>query len=147
MADRILPPGFLQKLAERHGLALLSAPEEPASTVQASTSPLSRTHQFANLLGSAARATRSVAKTSLGIGWASDEQAVARLDVCRQCPGNHAVWKNGDVHTCGPMLASMKGQGEGTCGCILHREARDLAENCLFGWWSQTATGTHDDSG
>ncbi len=107
----------------------------------------SRSRQFVNLIGSAARATRSVARTSLGIHRATDEQVEARLNICRQCPGNHGIWKHGDVHTCGPMLASMKGQGEGTCGCILRRKARDLTEDCPFGWWPKPATGTHGDTG
>lgn len=95
----------------------------------------SRTRQVANLIGSAARATRSVTKTSLGIHRATDKQVDARLNVCRQCPGNHAIWKHGDVHTCGPMLQSMKAEGGGTCGCILRRKVRDLTEHCPFGWW------------
>lgn len=102
-------------------------------------SRLSRTRQIVNILDSAARATRSVTKTSLGIDRATDEQVEARLNVCRNCPGGHAVWASGgeDVYTCGPMLESMKGQGEGTCGCILRKKARDLAEDCPFGWWSK----------
>lgn len=95
----------------------------------------SRPRRIANLISSAARATRSVARTSLGINRATDEQIDARLNVCRQCPGNHAIWKNGDVHTCGPMLQSMADTGGGTCGCILRRKARDLTEDCPFGWW------------
>ena len=95
----------------------------------------SRPRQIVNVARSAARATRSVARTSLGINRATAEQVEARLNTCRQCPGDHAVWKHGDVHTCGPMLQSMKGEGGGTCVCILHRKARDLTENCPFGWW------------
>lgn len=102
----------------------------------------SRSRQIANLIDSAAHATHSVARTSLGINRASDEQVEVRLDICRQCPGNHAVWKNGDVHTCGPMLQSMKGEGGGTCGCILGRKARDLTEECPFGWWPEPPIGT-----
>lgn len=102
----------------------------------------SRPRQIANLIGSAARATRSVARTSLGINRATDEQVEARLNVCRQCPGNHAMWKNGDVHTCGPMLQSMADNGGGTCGCILPRKARDLTETCPFGWWPEPPIGT-----
>jgi hypothetical protein len=33
------------------------------------------------------------------------------------------------------MLASMREAGEGTCGCVLRRKARDLAEDCPFSWW------------
>ena len=61
----------------------------------------------------AGHAATSVAKTTLGIDRASEEQVEARLDVCRQCPGQHAVWRDEDVHTCGPMLASMREAGQG----------------------------------
>lgn len=107
-------------------------------TVPPSKPRPSRPRQVVNLVGSAARATRSVARTSLGIHRATNEQVEARLNVCRSCPGGHATWKNGDVHTCGPMLESMKGSGHGTpgtCGCILRKKARDLKEDCPFGWW------------
>ena len=107
----------------------------------------SRPRQIVNMARSAARATRSVTRTSLGIDRASDEQVDARLNVCRQCPGNHAVWKNGNVHTCGPMLRSMAGNGGGTCGCILRRKARDLTEQCPFGWWPEPPIGTPVGSG
>jgi len=143
LADRVLPPGFLRRLAERHGLSVPPpSPEGPSLTPHASTAALPKARPLANLIGSAARATRSVVKTSLGMDRATDEQVEARLEVCRQCPGGHATWKNGDVHTCGPMLASMKGQGEGTCGCILRRKARDLTETCPFGWWPEPPIGT-----
>lgn len=80
-------------------------------------------------------AAASVAKTSLGIDRASDEQIKARLDVCRACPGGHAIYRRDKLHTCGPMLQSMRDAGRGTCGCILRGKARDPAEDCPFGWW------------
>lgn len=70
---------------------------------------------------------------------ATDAQVKARLDVCRSCPGNHAVWKNGDVSTCGPMLESIRGKAGGTCGCVLRKKARDLQEQCPFRWWPEIA--------
>jgi hypothetical protein len=91
--------------------------------------------QALNVITAVSHAAKSVAKTTLGIDMASNEQIEARLAVCRQCPGNHAVYRNGDLHTCGPMLASMREAGEGTCGCVLSKKARDLAEDCPFGWW------------
>ena len=106
------------------------------------TSQPSKSRQIINMARSAARATRSVARTNLGINRASHQQVEVRLDVCRQCPGNHAIWKNGDVHTCGPMLQSMADNGGGTCGCILRRKARDLIETCPFGWWPEPPIGT-----
>ncbi len=101
-----------------------------------------KTRQTLNVIRHAGHAARSVAKTTLGIDRASEAQVEARLNVCRQCPGGHAVWtpggpRGGDVHTCGPMLQSMRDAGEGTCGCILHKKARDRAEDCPFGWWSK----------
>lgn len=102
---------------------------------EAGNAPSGSLATYARVARRAAHATRSVAKTSLGMHRATNEQVEARLNVCRQCPGGHATWKDGDVHTCGPMLESMKGNGQGTCGCILRRKARDLAEDCPFGWW------------
>lgn len=91
--------------------------------------------QALNVIGAATHAAKSVAKTTLGIGRATDARVQARLDVCRQCPGGHAIWRDDELHTCGPMLESMRDAGKGTCGCILEKKARDLAEDCPFGWW------------
>ncbi len=102
------------------------APPQPASKLRAA----------ARVTRRVARAARSIAKTSIGIDRATDEQVEARLNVCRQCPGSHAVWRDGNVFTCGPMLASMREAGtSGGCGCVLRKKARDLAEGCPFGWW------------
>jgi len=98
--------------------------------------------QGLSVLRHAGHAATSVAKTTLGIERATDEQVEARLNVCRRCPGNHAVWRDEDVHTCGPMLASMRGAGVGTCGCVLRKKARDLAEDCPFGWWPKVSTAS-----
>jgi hypothetical protein len=103
--------------------------------------------QGLNVLRHAGHAATSVAKTSLGIDRATDEQVEARLNVCRQCPGDHAIWRNGDVHTCGPMLASVREAGEGTCGCVLRKKARDLAEDCPFGWWPEASLCEDDSTG
>ena len=91
--------------------------------------------QGLNILRHAGHAATSVAKTTLGIDRATDEQVEARLNVCRNCPGGHAVWRDGDVYTCGLMLTSMREAGEGTCGCALRKKVHDLAEECPFGWW------------
>ena len=120
-----------------------ASPEQPLAPESVPARPQSartrrhpsRLRQAANLTRAAAHAAGSVAKTSLGIDRASDELIDARLDVCRQCPGDHATWKNGDVHTCGPMVESAVRAGDGTCGCILRAKARDAAENCPFGYW------------
>jgi hypothetical protein len=106
-----------------------------------SPSPL---RQAANVARRALHAGASVAKTTVGIDRATDEQVEARLDVCRKCPGGHAVWKNGNVYTCGPMLASMREADDAAapCGCVLRKKARDLAEQCPFGWWPELPSGT-----
>src|SRR5699024_5669787 len=103
----------------------------------------------------AAHAAKSVAKTSVGIDRASDQQVEARLKVCRHCPGNHAVWRhNGKtitpqtaeerdrlrtsgatVFTCGPMLEQQTPSTSKTRGCTLNKKARDLAEDCPNEWW------------
>lgn len=95
----------------------------------------SPTRQVINVAKAAGHAAKSIAKTSIGVDRATDEQVEARLEVCRSCPGGHAVWRGGDIYTCGPMIDSMREAGEGTCGCILRKKARDLAEGCPFGWW------------
>lgn len=103
------------------------------------------TRQVLNVMEHAIRGAASIAKTSLGIDRASEEQVEERLNVCRKCPGGHAVWKDGDIHTCGSMLQSMRDAGQGTCGCILSKKTRDLAENCPFGWWPQSEKGVENE--
>lgn len=85
----------------------------------------------------AAHAAGSVLKTSvLRRDRVSETDYAARLAVCRKCPGGHATFKrDGRLHTCGPMLESMKGNGQGTCGCVLAKKARDAKESCPFGYW------------
>ncbi len=93
--------------------------------------PLTRDHVAKHAL----RGARSIAKTSLGIDRLPAEQITARLDVCRACPGEHATFRKGDVHTCGPMLKSLKDKNRKTCGCILRAKAKDRKEDCPFGYW------------
>ena len=89
-----------------------------------------------NAIRRIAHAGRSIVKTSMGIDLAAPDQIEARLAVCRNCPGGHAIFKDGDVHTCGPMLEGLKSSGKGKpCGCILRKKARDLKEDCPFGYW------------
>ena len=82
-------------------------------------------------------AALSTAKTSLlrrdRVG---DDHHAARLAVCEDCPGGHAVkGKDGSLRTCGPMLASLTVEGKSTCGCVLNQKARDLKQACPFGYW------------
>jgi len=66
----------------------------------------------------------------------SEADYQARLEVCRHCPGGHATFKaDGNLHTCGPMIQSLKQQGQKTCGCVLSKKARDAEESCPFGYW------------
>lgn len=91
--------------------------------------------QMITVAGRVAHAAGSIAKTTVGIDRALPGEVEARLNVCRKCPGAHAIWKDGDVHTCGPMIASLTRAGHGTCGCVLKKKALDAAEHCPFGWW------------
>lgn len=63
------------------------------------------------------------------------EQIHAKLNICRACPGGHAVWRDGDVYTCGPMFEGLRRSGQAPCGCVLRLKASDSAENCPFDWW------------
>ena len=119
-----------------HGVEWINKPKATEKVKPQPGTP-SIARQALNVTEHVLHGAASIAKTSLGIGRASDEQVEARLNVCRRCPGGHAVWApgGGDVHTCGPILLSMRDAGQGTCGCILHRKARDLTEDCPFGWW------------
>lgn len=124
-----------REIISKHG----PRPPLPADTLdseQGADRSASRLSRVGNVLRGAARAARSVAKTSLGIDRASDEQVEARLGVCRACPGHHATFKqNGDLNTCGPMVKSIADAGLKTCGCVLNKKARDLKEDCPFGYW------------
>lgn len=122
-----------------HGVEWINKPKV-TEEAKLQTGTLSIARQALNVTEHVLHGAASIAKTSLGIDRATDEQVEARLNICRRCPGGHAVWTpgGGDVHTCGPMLESMRLSGQGTCGCILHKKARDLAEDCPFGWWPQS---------
>ncbi len=89
------------------------------------------------LLSSASHGAKSVAKTQvLRKDRASEAVYSQRLEVCKSCPGGHATFKdNGSLHTCGPMIKSMVDSGQKTCGCVLSRKARDIKEDCPFGYW------------
>lgn len=94
------------------------------------------TKRIARAVKTAAHAGKSVAKTKLiRKDRVTDEQFEMRLDVCRQCPDDYAVWRNGDVHTCGKMIQSLVQANSPTCGCILREKARDRKEQCPLGHW------------
>lgn len=89
-----------------------------------------------NLLKNSANAIKSVVKTEiLRIDRVTDEEYDRRLNICRSCPGNHAVFKDNKLYTCGPMLKSAMQSGESTCGCILDKKARDSKQHCPFNYW------------
>lgn len=95
-----------------------------------------------NALVAAANGVKSIVKTRLlRLDRLSDLQVEDRLKVCRSCPGGHATFKKGHLHTCGPMIKSIRAQGRGPCGCILRAKARDLKEDCPFGYWPKLDTG------
>ena len=73
--------------------------------------------------GHATLAALSTAKTSLlRRDRVSDGHHAARLAVCGDCPGGHAVkGKDGSLRTCGPMLASLTVEGKSTCVCVLNQ--------------------------
>lgn len=162
MADEIkIPIEYIEQVSRRRDPALIDraeqgriridgsmwyfAPEVWKRILRGEDLAPTKMRQALNVLGAASHAARSVVKTSIGIDRATNEQVESRLAICRQCPGDHAVFRSGELHTCGPMIASMREAGEGTCGCILEKKARDLAEDCPFGWWpivQREATGS-----
>ena len=83
-------------------------------------------------------AAKSVVKTQvLRQDRVTPEAFELRLAVCQNCPGGHATYnKDGSLHTCGPMLQSLKDAGQKTCGCVLKAKARDAKESCPFNHWS-----------
>lgn len=90
-----------------------------------------------NLVKSAASGAASVVKTEvLRKDRASEDLYKERLNTCANCPGNHAVYKNGALYTCGKMLDSMTGQLP-TCGCVLTKKARDKSQKCPMGYWKE----------
>ena len=91
--------------------------------------------QISNVISSVATATKSIVKTSLGIDVVDDQEFNRRLNICRQCPGSHAIFKNGNLHTCGKMLESARNKGERTCGCVLNQKAKDKSQHCPNDYW------------
>lgn len=96
-----------------------------------------RLHEAGRVAKSGLRAAASVAKTAVGIDRLPEVEVEARLAVCRKCPGDHAVFKKGKLHTCGPMLKSMREKRRKTCGCVLRKKALDRRQDCPFGYWAQ----------
>jgi uncharacterized protein (UPF0216 family) len=116
----------------------------------------SRIRSAGNFLINGVKGGAKYVKAIVGVDPVTPEQKKERLDVCRNCPGNHAVWAIGgkkikkpddkkrkslqndpaaSVYTCGPMLESLKKSGQGTCGCILDKKASLKSESCPFGYW------------
>lgn len=99
--------------------------------------PSSLLRQTRSVVGGVAHGLSSVAKTSvLRRDRVSDAFYRTRLDICKGCPGGHAKFhKNGSLSTCGPMLKSLRDEGQQTCGCVLSKKALDVKESCPFGYW------------
>lgn len=64
----------------------------------------------------------------------TDEEYNERLSICTNCPGNHAVFKNGALFTCGKFANSITGKLP-TCGCVLTKKARDAKQDCPMKYW------------
>jgi len=95
-----------------------------------------KTEQVKNATKAITAAAKSVVKTQiLRKGRVSDEMYKERLNTCTNCPGNHAVFKNGALHTCGQFKDSITGKLP-TCGCVLTKKARDESQNCPMGYWA-----------
>ena len=79
----------------------------------------------ARVSGRVSSAALSTAKTSLlRRDRVSDGHHAARLAVCGDCPGGHALKGNdGSLRTCGPMLASLTVEGKSPCWCVLNQKA------------------------
>ncbi|MEM9109157.1 MAG: DUF6734 family protein [Planctomycetota bacterium] len=97
----------------------------------------SKLRQAGNMLKSVSHAAGSIARTKIAGQRLSNEAYQQRLDVCQQCPGGHAKMRRGEVHSCGPMLASIKGK-KPTCGCYLKSKARDPKQDCPMGYWPKS---------
>lgn len=102
-----------------------------------SDSPKLTFRQTRSLLANVTHGLSSVAKTSvLRRDRVSDAFYRTRLDICKGCPGGHAKFhKNGSLSTCGPMIKSLRDEGQKTCGCVLNKKARDVKESCPLGYW------------
>lgn len=80
---------------------------------------------------------KSIIKTTLlRLDRLDDISVNRRLAVCRNCPSNHAMFRNGRLWSCG-KLSKQNNQRDGRlpCGCILRYKARDAKANCPLGHW------------
>lgn len=90
-----------------------------------------------NVAKNASKAIKSIVKTEvLRMDRADDELYKERLNTCANCPGGHAVFKNGTLYTCGKMLDSITGAAP-TCGCVLTKKARDKKQECPMKYWKR----------
>lgn len=115
------------------------------------------------MIRQAAQAAASVAATSVGIGRVTPAEYNERIAVCRQCPGNYAIWKtprgsrvqpktqeqrqgllkaHAQVQTCGSILD----KNPRTCGCFLHQKAKGRSNRCPNGWWPGDNPATPEET-
>ena len=116
-----------------------------------------RFSRVGSLARAASHAAGSVAKTGLlRRDRVTDEQYRERLDTCRNCPGGHATFKGSGesrrLHTCGPMVESMASASDEDgsprpCGCVLTKKARDVREDCPFGYWPTIESEAIEEAG
>lgn len=105
-------------------------------SIESKRAELTISAQAKNATKSIASAAKSIVKTQvLRKGRVSDDLYKKRLNTCTNCPGNHAVFKNGALHTCGQFKDSITGKLP-TCGCVLTKKARDESQNCPMGYWA-----------
>lgn len=96
-----------------------------------------KTQQAINATKAVTKGAASMIKTSvLRMDRVPDKQYAERLTTCRKCPGNHAVFRNGALFTCGQFKDSITGKLP-TCGCVLTKKARDIKQDCPMGYWKK----------
>lgn len=91
-----------------------------------------------NIIKSVSHGLKSSIKTKIfNIDVSPEDVYKERLNTCGNCPGKHAIYRNGALYSCGPMLKSMTDNNEPTCGCILSIKAKDTKEKCPMGYWKR----------
>jgi len=106
----------------------------------------SKTQQAKNATKAIATGVASMVKTGiLRKGRVTDQEYKDRLNTCTNCPGNHAVFKNGALFTCGEFKNSITGKLP-TCGCVLTKKARDIKQDCPQGYWQKLTVDGKDVS-
>ena len=105
--------------------------------IEDSSVELTVSAQAKNAAINTTKAIGSVVKTQiLRRDRVSDKVYAERLNTCTNCPGSHAVFKNGALFTCGEFKNSITGKLP-TFGCVLTKKARDASQDCPMGYWQK----------